>query len=464
MRAHPKEQAMGLDRRRLLALTAGTIGTAAASRVQAAPTAMPISALGLDAGQFGLRPGSSEDQSRALQRAIEEAARTRAPLAIAPGVYRTSGVKLPTGAQLIGVRGATRLVFTGGASLLAASGADQVTLSGLVLDGGGRPLPEQRGLVQLETCSDVKITDCEVVGARGNGLVLVASGGEVTATTVSNATDVAIHALDSRGLTLARNTINGAANNGIQIWRSQKGEDGSIVVDNRIENVLNRSGGSGQYGNAVSVFRSGNVIVRGNRISNCAFSAVRGNAASNIQIDGNSISGAREVAIYSEFGFEGALIANNTVDGAAIGVSVTNFNEGGRLAVVQGNIIRNLIPNRPAGTDPGDVGGVGIAVEADTAVTGNVIENAPTAGLILGFGHYLRDVTATGNVIRTADIGIGVSVSPGAGTALIANNVIAEVRRGAIVGLDRTKIVTGDLTKAGAAYYAHLTLSGNRVR
>ena len=73
-----------------------------------------------------------------------------------------------------------------------------------------------------------------------------------------------------------------------------------------------------------------------------------------------------EVALYAEFGFEGAIIADNSVDGAAIGVSVTNFNEGGRLAVVQGNIIRNLKPQRPAGTDPGDSAGVGISVEADT--------------------------------------------------------------------------------------------------
>ena len=94
------------------------------------------------------------------------------------------------------------------------------------------------------------------------------------------------------------------------------------------------------------------MIVRGNRIRHCAYSAVRGNAAANIQIAGNSISDVGEVALYAEFGFEGAVIANNSVDGAAIGVSVTNFNEGGRLAVVQGNIIRNLKPQRPAGTDP----------------------------------------------------------------------------------------------------------------
>src|SRR5205814_1615437 len=84
--------------------------------------------------------------------------------------------------------------------------------------------------------------------------------------------------------------------------------------------------------------------------------------------------------LYAEFGFEGALIASNTVDGAAIGISVTNFNEGGRLAVVQGNLVRNLLPRRPGGTDPGDGAGIGIYVEADSAVSGNVVENAPTAG------------------------------------------------------------------------------------
>ena len=59
------------------------------------------------------------------------------------------------------------------------------------------------------------------------------------------------------------------------------------------------------------------------------------------------------------------MIANNTVDGAAVGVSVCNFNEGGRIAVVQGNIIRNLIPKRPIGTAPDDDAGVGIYIEAD---------------------------------------------------------------------------------------------------
>ncbi len=137
------------------------------------------------------------------------------------------------------------------------------------------------------------------------------------------------------GSLIARNPIAGAGNNGIQVWRGGRRRRRHIVTDNRIESIDNRSGGSGQNGNAVNVFRAANVIVRGNRIRNCAFSAVRGNAASNIQIEGNSIIDMREVALYAEFGFEGALIADNTIDGAAIGVSITNFNQGGRLAVVQ---------------------------------------------------------------------------------------------------------------------------------
>jgi uncharacterized secreted repeat protein (TIGR03808 family) len=103
-------------------------------------------------------------------------------------------------------------------------------------------------------------------------------------------------------------------------------------------------------------------------------------------------------------------------------------------------------------------------VEADTAVTGNVIENAPTAGMMLGWGHYLRDVAVTGNVVRKADIGIAVSVAPGAGTVLIANNVISETVRGAIVGMSRANPVTEDLSRTGAEQYAHITLNGNRVR
>jgi putative cofactor-binding repeat protein len=41
------------------------------------------------------------------------------------------------------------------------------------------------------------------------------------------------------------------------------------------------------------------------------------------------------------------------------------------------------------GTRPDDAG-ISVGIEAEAAVTGNVIENAPTAGIRAGWGHYLR--------------------------------------------------------------------------
>jgi uncharacterized secreted repeat protein (TIGR03808 family) len=430
----------------------------------AARAAPPTSALGRDATHYGVRPGSPDDQTRALQRAIDEAARAQAPLALPPGVYRTGMLKLAAGTQLTGVRGATKLVFTGGASMFSGEGAGSVGLSNITLDGGGIPLPARRGLVHCLGGRDIRIIDCEIANSGGNGVWLENVSGDISGNIFTAIAVTGITSFDAQGLMVARNTIIGTSDNGIEILRTAIGDDGTLVADNRIEDIKAGPGGSGQYGNAINAFRAGNVIVRGNRIKNCDYSAVRGNSASNIQITGNSVSGVREVALYSEFSFEGAVIANNTVDGAALGVSVCNFNEGGRLSVVQGNIIRNLLPKRPIGTAPDDDAGIGIYVEADTSVTGNVIENAPAFGIMAGWGKYLRDVAITGNVIRNAFVGIGVSVAPGAGTALVNNNMISLTPRGAVVGLDHARPVTPDLSSEGAQRFAQVVVGTNGVR
>ncbi len=456
---------MDLNRRHLIgASTAGIAAGALAMPADAARAAPLTSLLGRDATQYGVRPGSSEDQTRALQRAIDEAARAQMPLALPPGVYRSGLLRLPNGAQLIGVRGATRILFTGGVSAIQSDGSDAIGVTGITFDGGNIPLPARRGLIHLLGGQDVRITDCAITNAGGSGIWLEQASGEISGNIFTDIALTAVVSFDARGLSVSRNTITGTNDNGIEILRTAIGDDGTLVADNRIENIKAGPGGSGQYGNAINAFRAGNVIVRGNRIRNCDYSAVRGNSASNIHISGNSVSDVREVALYSEFAFEAAVIANNTVDGAAVGVSVCNFNEGGRIAVVQGNIIRNLIPKRPIGTAPDDDAGVGIYVEADSSVTGNVIENAPSYGIVAGWGKYLRDVAITGNVIRRALAGVGVSVMPGAGTALVNNNMISETPRGAVVGLDHARAVTSDLSADGAQRFAQIVVGGNAVR
>ena len=443
---------MPTDRRQFLV---GTVTSAAA-------LAAPLSAYGLDAAQLDVRPGAPDDQSRAFQRALDQAARSRAPLVLAPGVYRAGDLNLPAGAQLIGVRGATRLILTHGPSLLSTEGSDSVTLSGLTLEGGGQSLPKNRGLVHFTAAKGVRIADCTIIDAGGNGIALERCDGSVTANTITNADNNALFCVDNTGLVISANTIRNSGNGGIRVWQSVKRHDGSIIADNTIEDTAARSGGSGENGNAINIFRAADVTVRNNMIRRAAFSAIRGNAASNIQITGNNCADLKETAMYAEFDFEGAVVADNVIDTAENGIAITNFNNGGRLATVHGNLLRNVGVRRP--DNPPEGAGVGIGVEAETAVTGNVIENAPYAGIRLGFGPYLRNVTAVGNVIRDAGFGIAVSVVSRAGGAVITGNIIQGAKRGAIVGMEWHKSVTGDLLQEGAERYPQLKLSGNQAR
>jgi uncharacterized secreted repeat protein (TIGR03808 family) len=453
---------MTIDRRRLFVMSALS-STVPASMLIAPAAAAPLSSLGVDATSLGVRAGGGAEQTRMLQDAIDRTAGARVPLMLGPGVYRTGTLNLPTGTQIIGVHGATRLVFIGGNALISATAADHITLAGLVLDGAARPMPDNTGLVVINQGNDIRITDCDIVGSSRSGVVLNQISGSICANTIVGAGDVAIHALDSKSLLIQGNIVRDAGNTGILVMRSEKGDDGTLIYDNRIENTHARSGGAGQYGNAINVFRAANVIVRGNHINHAAFSAIRANSASNIQIVGNTALDLGETAIYVEFAYEAAVISSNTVTGAAIGICMANFYDGGRMGVIQGNLIRNLKPKRPAGTDPNDTAGIGIFAEADTAITGNVIENAPFIGIALGWGPYQRDVSVTGNVVRNAQYGISASVTKGAGNVVISGNLIAASGQGAIVGTDFAKPVTGDLSTQPTRF-AHLEISGNRVR
>src|SRR5262249_6804210 len=105
--------------------------------------------------------------------------------------------------------------------------------------------------------------------------------------------------------------------------------------------------------------------------------------------------------------------------------------------------------------------GYGIAVEADAALSGNTVEGASTAGLLLGWGRFCRDVAATGNVVRNSGMGIAVTADRGAGTVLIAHNMITGSQRGAIRAVDHGRPVGEALQTAPAQ--ARIRVAGNIV-
>src|ERR1700716_3848686 len=114
---------MDVKRRQFMGVSAAGFAGALAMPPDSAGAAQPAAMLGRDATQYGVRPGSPDDQTKLLQRAIDEAAHAQVPLALPPGVYRTGMLRLQNRTQLIGVGGATKLVFNGGASMLSGEGA-----------------------------------------------------------------------------------------------------------------------------------------------------------------------------------------------------------------------------------------------------------------------------------------------------------------------------------------------------
>ncbi|MEI9405101.1 TIGR03808 family TAT-translocated repetitive protein [Mesorhizobium argentiipisi] len=456
-----------LNRRTLLARTAG-LAVAGVFAGKASAKSLPgieMAAMrgSIDATEIGVQPGAVDDQSKAFARMLTEARDRDQPVFLPPGTYLVSNLKLPARVRLSGVPGATRIVYGGNGHLMMAEQAEHIELSGLVLDGANRWLADYtQGLLDLRRVAHLVLDNCQVTGSSKNGLALEHAVGRIGRSDISGAADAGIYSVEAGGLEISGNTVSDCANGGILVHRWQAAEDGTIVSGNRVQRIGARNGGTGQNGNGINAFRAGNVIISGNIVSDCAFTAIRANSSSNLQITGNTCSRSGETGIYSEFSFEGAILSNNLVDGAANGISIVNFNEGGRMAVCSNNIVRNLSTTGPYTADPPGFG-VGISAEADTTVSGNVIENAPLYGMQLGWGPYLRNVVATGNIIRKAGTGIVVSVVEGAGTAVISDNLIDGAKNGAIVGQRWADPVTGDLAKASDSGYAHLTVERNKV-
>lgn len=450
---------MTLDRRNVL--SAGLLASATAAGVATVGVRSTEARSYGAAGQgndIGLVSGSQVDQAPVLQMALDTATDRGAPLHLPPGHFRIGGLRLRSGARLICADGLTRLEHTGSGPFITAEDAASIAIEGIAVDGAYAALGDAEGLIAITRCRSVQLHHLHVTRSPGNGIALFASGGSVTDCTIDNAMQAAVRSLDATGLQVSHNDIADCGNNGIQIWRSEAGQDGSVIAGNRIVRIRADGGGSGQNGNGINAFRAGAVLVSGNRITDCAFSAVRGNASNNIQIIGNSCTRLGEVAIYSEFGFEGALIASNVVDQAATGITVTNFNEGGRLAVIQGNLVRNLFRREH---EPVDKRGHGITAEADCAMTGNVIERAPTAGIVIGWGAYMRDVVATSNLVRDSRVGILISADPSAGACLVTGNMISSAKLGAVRAMNSEgEPVGADLVHGGNGN-KRIAVSGN---
>lgn len=441
---------MPLSRRRLLA---------GISAIAAAGLARPALAQGaLDGTALGLDPSSAGDQTARLQAALQVAVQQGRPLALPAGEYRVASLTIPGGATITGVFGSTYLVAGGGGPAAVISGASNIVLQGIGFAPGETGPSGDRALLDLDSSSHVHISRCRFIDSAGHGIAARQSAATIEGCDFNGHAGAGIFSMDGRGLMISNCTVSDCGNGGILIWRGSNGADGSVVTGNRISAIRADGGGNGQNGNGINVFHADEVIVADNHIAGCAFTAVRLNTTSDTIVRGNICRNSGEVAIFSEFGFSGSIIADNIVDGAATGISVTNLDDGGRLAVVSGNMVRNIAPLSRVNPDTRPYG---IHVEADTVVTGNAVDAVPGIGISAGYGPFLRNVVVAGNVVGDVDIGIAISVAGDAGPVRVSGNMIS-ARRFGIAGLAWQDVVSDDLVR-DAERYPHVALDGNTV-
>lgn len=415
----------------------------------AAPAALADSAVhsGIDIDEFGIVPDSGLDQSRILNLAVQEAARRGRPLILPAGSYQISNLSIPSNASIVGQPGATVLQVVGPGLTLIES--RNVSLRNLVVECISHQAAADEGLVHCLDSTQLQLIQLHVRGRQTNALRLHQCSGLVEGCRIEGARHAGIFASNSRDLTIANNIVSHCGDNGILVWRMEdKGHDGTVVSGNRIRAIGAESGGNGQNGNAINIFRANDCMVSGNQIEDCAFSGIRVNNADNAQITANRMRKLGEVALFVEFGATGAVVAQNIIEDAAAGISITNADHNGRFAVVQGNIIRDL--KQHSDINPDLKAPYGIAAEFDTTINANLVEGTPGGtGIRLGWGPYCRNLVATANVLKSCRHGVEVSIARGAEQAVIRGNSFADMSEAAIVGMAWDRRVTEDLIANG---------------
>lgn len=419
--------------------------------VLAAPLFVPAY-LRLASASSVMQP-KGKDQTQALQAALDDDANAGL-VQLGPGTFRIGTLHITRPVTLLGVPGRTVLASDADTPILAAS-----PMQSLVLQGFGLANSTRKGdLVYAEGVQQLTVEDCSFDGGA-TGLRMAQCGGRVAGNVLRGQQKAGIYSLEAMALDISGNSVSDQGNAGIQVHRGNKGEDGSRVINNLVQRVAAEDGGDGPNGNGINIFAAHGVTVANNRVTDCAFSGIRNASSDACIISANNIARCNEVALYVEFEFLGAVVADNIIETASHGISITNFMQGGRLAQCSGNVLRNL---RGLDAHGRPLGG-GIAAEADTLIANNVVENADTYGIGLGWGEYARDLSAIGNILRDCTQGIRFSAR-GPGPYVIAQNLISGASQGAILGMDHENPATADLSVAGAQVPDSVTLTGNRVK
>lgn len=405
-----------------------------------------------------------------LQAVFDYARSQDRPLFFQAGIYDSGTVTvLPSnggGKPLLAraIPGSVVLRFNGVNNFLIVDGQSQVRFEGLSFDGQNRALSDYVAgrpafIAVANGAKDVVFEDCRILYSPGIGVYV--RGAEATFRgTYLQSHSVGIWSENGR-INVLSCSLALMSNNGIAVWRDTITGDSSTISGNLINGVDTVAGGTGQNGNGISVFRAIGVTITNNQIFNTQYSAIRCNGGGLHNVSNNNIFGAREIAIFIEapgagIDLTGCIVSNNSIDTAGGGINVANsglYNDGiSRSVVVEGNRISSMADNAVTG---GTTGGNGIVVEQDCVVSGNLIENVAGIGVQAGINDGARDLVVTGNLVRGARMGIGVSnhaLSSTGRSVIVSGNI---VRSTSVAGIVPTVFTGTSMDRVGTVEYGN---------
>lgn len=313
----------------------------------------------LNAVDFGMVPNTGTNQTANFQSAINAAQSQQLPLFIPGGTYLITTVTVSANIEIYStsrsaiILGLSQSPQINIAPISPATFVDVVHIRSINIDGQGQAFsgsPSDAGLIQATNTFNVIIDDCKINASAKHGIYLNASGGKITNNLVGAAAMYGIFSIDSAtgGVTFENNSVMQSGNGGILVWRSSASGDNSQIIRNTIGQTGADLGGTGQYGNAINLFRADFVIIADNSIYGSTFSAIRLNSSSYCQVLGNNSYGSGENAIWFEApgsgdNYSGGVAANNIIDTTGGGVFVANTTNGGHRVVVSNNQVTNVV-------------------------------------------------------------------------------------------------------------------------
>lgn len=235
---------------------------------------------------YGIVPGGGEiDQTAILQRAADAAAQSDTPLFLPAGIYSTRRLTLKSGTRIVGVPGRSILRARGGGSIIKVESADNVRLSGLILDGNHQTLGV---LLVADNVSGLEIRECRFIGSSEDGIVLQCVSGRIAGCTMSRIGGTALSSVECCDLAIMDNKIEHAAT-GLSLTGAPDSSSvvakGNVIHDLFMRKMLPHSG--------VGIVVDCGAVICGNVIDGAPAYGIRiAGDRQRVRVTGNSIRNA----------------------------------------------------------------------------------------------------------------------------------------------------------------------------